>query len=138
MCRKWPGVSIAIDGAKTVIMPKGTPLEELETDENTLRSGTISSIPESDPHFEAVFGCREDAESGNHDLKAMLRHKRCITKSRDNSRYQAVGFQIIQLARAMLAPAKRTGNPHTEIFGQLLVPDEQRKQQPPLKLKIAA
>ena len=123
----------------TISMRMDTPLEELKIDDTTLRPGTISSIPESDPHFDAIFGCREDAESANRDLKAMLRDKRCMTKSRDNNRYQAIGFQIIQLARAMLAHAKRTGNHHTEIFGQLLVPDEQHQQQPPPpKLKIAA
>ncbi|WP_419944273.1 hypothetical protein [Candidatus Poriferisodalis sp.] len=123
----------------TISMRMDTPLEELKLDKNTRRPGTISSIPESDPHFEDVFGCREDAESSNRDLKAMLRDKRCITKSRDNNRYQALGFQLLQLARAMLAHAKRTNDHHTEIFGQLLVPDEQQQQQPPPpKLTIAA
>ena len=98
-------------------MRMDTPLEELDAEDPTLRPGSVSSIAESDPHFDIVFGCREDCESGNRDHKERLRDKRCITKSRDNNRYQALGFQLLQLARAMLAHAKRTGNHHTEIFG---------------------
>ncbi|WP_423916893.1 hypothetical protein [Candidatus Poriferisodalis sp.] len=114
-----------------------TPLEELDAEDPTLRPGSVSSIAESDPHFDIVFGCREDCESGNRDHKERLRDKRCITKSRDNNRYQALGFQLLQLARAMLAHAKRTGNHHTEIFGRLLVPESDSQTLPPTREGLA-
>lgn len=121
----------------SITMRADTPQDDLKTDKPTLRPGRISSFPESDPHFFPTFGFRQDAESTFRDHRSLLRDKRCITVSRDNNRFQALGFQIMQLARVMLANSKRTGDYHTDTFGQYLVPDDQLRP-PPQTLRLAA
>ena len=41
-----------------------------------------------------------------------------ITKTRNNNRYQALGYQLLVTANALIAYKERTGDNLSDIFGQ--------------------
>ena len=111
-----------------------TLVEELKKDDFSRRSQYVSSFPESDPLFSTLSGVRQDCESTNNHYKSLLRYRRSITTTRNNNRYQAIGYQLLVLANALLAHAERTGSHHTDIFGQRLVPPSDKPPRPPITL----
>ena len=120
-------------GAATKIR-MDTLVEELKKDDFSRRSQYVSSFPESDPRFATLSGVRQDCESTNNHYKSLLRYRRSITTTRNNNRYQAIGYQLLVLANALLAHAERTGSHHTDIFGQRLVPTPDEPPPPPITL----
>ena len=126
-----PIVARHLQGA-TITMRMDTPAEQLrehDPDGNkkhkknpTLHPQTLSAFPEADPHHQNLYGVRQDCESTNRHFKALLRDKRSITTTRNNNRYQAIGYQLLIVTSALLAHAERTGSQYTDIFGQRLVP----------------
>ena len=61
-----------LQGATTLIRVNSTDEEIKNKPRHTRRSLSLRAIPEADPHFEEIFGAREDIESTFSNLKYMM------------------------------------------------------------------
>lgn len=128
-----PIVPARLQGATTAIRMDTTP-EELNKTNPVLTPHLVSSFPASDPLHRPLYGVRQDCESGNRQLKGLLRDKRSITATRNNNRYQAVGYQLLVTANALIAYKERTGDNLSDIFGQRFADAPQVAEASPLRL----
>ena len=74
--------------------------------------------PESDEHFDPLFGRREDSESTNADLKARSWNGRCRTLEHLSVEFNSLSYQTHAVITALAAHSKRTGADMTRWFGQ--------------------
>lgn len=118
-----------LHGATTRIR-MDTAADELDKDNPVLMPHRVSSFPVADPRHKNLYNVRQDCESGNRHLREFLRDKRCITATRNNNRYQAIGYQLLVTASALIAYSERTGDYLEDFFGQRLVPGEDRQSDP--------
>ncbi|WP_419921953.1 hypothetical protein [Candidatus Poriferisodalis sp.] len=128
-----PIVPARIQGATTTIR-MDTTASALNGKHPVLMPHLISSFPASDPMYRPLYGVRQDCESGNRKLKGLLRDKRSITATRNNNRYQAIGYQLLVTANALIAYQERTGDNLSDIFGQRFAETPQSAETAPLRL----
>ena len=103
-------------GAKVRIPHNSKPGERASVP-HTRRTRALSPIPESDPHFDAVYGIREDSESINSDVKRRLPNGRCRTPGAENLTFDLLGYQLLTLVKALDSYRCRTGTDATLWFG---------------------
>lgn len=89
-----------------------------ERAENRSRSRALRIFPESDEHFDAIFGRREDSESTNADYKARLWNGRCRTLEHLSVEFNSLSYQVHTVITALVAHSKRTGADVSRWFGQ--------------------
>jgi len=128
-----PIVPERLQGATTTIR-MDTTAEELNNTNPVLTPHLVSSFPASDPQHRSLYDVRQDCESGDRQLKGLLRDKRSITATRNNNRYQAIGYQLLVTANALIAYKERTGDNLSEVFGKRFTEPPQGTDTTALKL----
>ena len=89
-------------GATTLIRVNSTKKEIANKPRHTRRSLSLRAIPEADPHFEEIFGAREDIESTFSNLKYLTRGKLKSTYE-DRNLFAFTAYMLLWMSRARTA-----------------------------------
>ena len=112
-------------------MRGGTTLIRCFSSAEEIKSGTrrpsfLRSIPLNDPDFDRLYGLREDTESMHNDLKSRRLDRRARSVGLARREFDIRGYQLHQMAVALLAWSLRTGASIEAFVGKWHPPDSLR------------
>lgn len=88
----------------------------------------LRSIPPNDPDFGRLFGLREDTESMHNDYKSRLTNRRARSVGLLRREFDLRGYQIHQMAVALMSWSLRTGGDVSSYLGNWKPPEHLRPE----------
>jgi len=83
----------------------------------------LRSILPNDPDFGRLFGLREDTESMHNDYKSRLTNRRARSVGLSRREFDLRGYQIHQMAVALMSWSLRTGGDVSKFLGNWKPPE---------------
>jgi len=132
---KWripdhPAIKPQLRTATTTIRHNSTP-QERNSKPHRRRTRALSPLPDTDPHFQRTYGLREDTESTNNNIKNRLPNQRSRTPGKHNLTIELIGYQLLQLIKALHAHNHRTQTNTQHHFGNHPQPNAPPNTAPP-------